>query len=767
MKPSNSCAALAAILAFSASAPAAASDSRAMEGPAAIQSPTLGPTTNTNLAPGLNTGGMNANTGIDTRTGIPNVADPAGNMAAPQGQALSAQGQAPTAQSQAIDPARAGAIPVQNRGAVPTNPSNTAPLEKEQARPEAVAPSVEKAVERSGTKQIKATMDQIQKHDAEAQGGAQATGNSAAELGKFFDAQHVYDAKVDGPQGAGSGGGTMRQLGAKDRVIENVRIANERSTPPADVPGLYLAGLAVAREAAAKGGLPKAVAEKVAQKIVEFAAQKAKTSLPELANAAYQAAATGEAGRRAVERAVGPRAALPGGMDAQAAKPSAFDQWQELLGSNGRPLISNAAPLKNDVWRVQQEAVKAAAQKTWAPSVSFRENADGTYLAVLPSASVSRLPDFAGALPLGSAAVKELESDLAAYSREPTAANGFRVVRRRAGLSAAVSFWMKATVMSLWQRVWEGVLNLFGRGPAQALVRLSRAPSQAEAAAAQGAAVGFADFAALESPYLDVQRLIARPALTVGQARSALAQGAALADAAKAVTRDGAGAQAISGLLARLNRQTKGLADTEALASASLELLRGDGGLSYWAERIRGSAYERIDRAAAGQTKNQVYADLSNGSAPMVRVYLNQTDTKLASGLADRGFRIESSGRSAIAVFDHESGIDGDAALSDAIALVKNGGTAQSEASADTQQVSRVVSSFLKHSGKDRLADIERTDPGFARFSPAEIVRSGARAFWVERSRGRLDGKASDLYLVRDLQTRRPLFAQAFPLTAH
>ena len=152
----------------------------------------------------------------------------------------------------------------------------------------------------------------------------------------------------------------------------------------------------------------------------------------------------------------------------------------------------------------------------------------------------------------------------------------------------------------------------------------------------------------------------------------------------------------------------------------------------------------------------------------MIRVYLDGTDTRLASGLTDLGFRVESAGRSAVAVFDHEAGIDGAAALADAIALAKNGSlAAQSESSTDSQQVSRVVASFLKHSGRDRLSDIERSDPGFARFSPAEIVRSGARAFWVERSRGRLDGKASDLYLVRDLKTRRPLFAQSFPLSAH
>src|SRR6185369_5776571 len=112
---------------------------------------------------------------------------------------------------------------------------------------------------------------------------------------------------------------------------------------------------------------------------------------------------------------------------------------------------------------------------------------------------------------------------------------------------------------------------------------------------------------------------IARPALSVGQARQAIDDGILLARANEAVTRDGSGARAVARLRERFASRTRGLSDGEALPVEAAELLRGDGGLATWADRMRQQAYGRLDKAAAQQNKNQVYADLSNGSAPMIR----------------------------------------------------------------------------------------------------------------------------------------------------
>src|SRR5581483_472510 len=101
---------------------------------------------------------------------------------------------------------------------------------------------------------------------------------------------------------------------------------------------------------------------------------------------------------------------------------------------------------------------------------------DGSYFALLPNSSVSRLPELTAQLSLGPVSESKEIPDLAAYERDPTLANAFRAARSRAGLAAAVGVWVRAAAMNVWQWIADKLAALFGRGPAQSLARLSRAP---------------------------------------------------------------------------------------------------------------------------------------------------------------------------------------------------------------------------------------------------------------------------------------------------
>src|SRR5581483_3771560 len=94
------------------------------------------------------------------------------------------------------------------------------------------------------------------------------------------------------------------------------------------------------------------------------------------------------------------------------------------------------------------------------------------------------------------------------------------------------------------------------------------------------------------------------------QAEKALAQAAALAEAGRGVTGSGAGASAVARLKERVARLTAGLSAADEIPAAAADLLRaGEGGdLSSWLEKMRGAAYERIDRGAV--------ENLSKSNAP-------------------------------------------------------------------------------------------------------------------------------------------------------
>lgn len=153
----------------------------------------------------------------------------------------------------------------------------------------------------------------------------------------------------------------------------------------------------------------------------------------------------------------------------------------------------------------------------------------------------------------------------------------------------------------------------------------------------------------------------------------------------------------------------------------------------------------------------------------MIRVYLKSSDGgRAAAGLSNLGYRIQSAGGWAIAVFDWESGSEGSAALGEALSLLKADSPRTENASAaEAVEVDAAIDSYLRRAGKDHLSDFEAADPGLAQFVPVDVVERGARGFWVERSRRRLGGRVQDLILLRDLRTRRTLYGQAFAIPGH
>ncbi len=755
----------AAVLALALATPLRADDRAS--GPVIQTKPTLNTNAGGLTTPIINTNVSNVNT-INTQTGVSDFNGPTANPTGPEAQ-LSGPNQAQLTGpgAQLIGPQAQPTGPHTGKSIAP---SQTAPVGDDSGPAAKIAaPNPAKTTPQSLNKAIEG----MAKPESTPT-GANATGDAAAELSHVFDSAGKYDAKVAGP---GDGGliGSASSPGQvlKNSVVQNVRIANEPSTHPADVPGLYLAGLAAARKAADTGLLSKETAAAVVQKVTAFAAEKAKTSLGELANTAYQAAATGGAGEHEVERAVGLKEESSD-IGAKPRKPGAFDQWQELLGQDGKPLVSNLGRLKKDVWRAQEEAAKEGPSTSRMASRVVLRVQDGAYFAVLPNSSVSRLPELSAQLSMGPEVSAAAVSDLSEYEREPTLANAFRVVRRRAGLAAAITVWVKGAVMTVWQKIVDGIMSLLGRTPEAALAKLGRPASAEESQAADGGRAVFVDYAKVNGPYLAAQRILSRSGeLTVAQARKALALAAQSADAGAAITGHSAGISAVASLNSRVSRLTAGLSDSDALPlSAAAMLVPGEGGgLSAWLDRIQASAMERLDAGALKTLSKQsdsaqIYADLK-GQAAMIRVYFKDNGHETAAGLSKLGFRIEQTGGSAVAIYDWDSGLDATASLTNALSVINSPASKEAQPTADEAAISRVVTAYLGHSGKDRLADFEAIDPALSQFAPAEIVEKGAKGFMVERARRKLDGKLQDLYLLRDLRTRRPVFGAAVAIPAH
>ncbi len=150
------------------------------------------------------------------------------------------------------------------------------------------------------------------------------------------DGEYRCRALLDRAFDAALGGAALRAAGvaaraqdARGAIAQKVVIANTAS--PADAPSLYQDAIQTAKDA-----LPAPAAAGIAKVVRSFAARKADVSLGDLAVAAFAAAAGGSSAETGHQL-------------------SAFDKWESLLGMPGRPLISNAAELKERGDRASEE----------------------------------------------------------------------------------------------------------------------------------------------------------------------------------------------------------------------------------------------------------------------------------------------------------------------------------------------------------------------------------------------------------------------------
>jgi hypothetical protein len=350
---------------------------------------------------------------------------------------------------------------------------------------------------------------------------------------------------------------------ARGSIAQKVSIANTAS--PADAPGLYLDAIQKAKDS-----LPARAAEAAATVVRSHAMRKFDISGGDLAAAAYKAAA--------------------GGLAAETKRLlTAFDKWEAVLGAPGRPLISNAAVLKDSVTSLLQRGASGA--EASMPRVSLVRDG-GTYTAVLPGAGVSPVhlvvSAFAG-VPAAQAAV--LGDAYRAYAADPRASTGAGVVyhaRRALGSSvpaAAISasrFWLRAVLESLWRRI----VALFRSAPAYDLSRESGRDALRRDAAL--AATARAEAAA-------ARRLMSAPRLKIAAASEALDALARAARAVEELTGDGAGASAVESLRRSFVLAAGRLAPSNDLPAGAARLVAGPGGVAHWAGRLEAEESRALD----------------------------------------------------------------------------------------------------------------------------------------------------------------------------
>ena len=401
-------------------------------------------------------------------------------------------------------------------------------------------------------------------------------------LDRIFDASHQPGVKT--PTGPGSVAGRSQDL--TEKLAKTVALAN--TSAPRDAPRLYNDVL----ETAAKE-LPAATAGQVKKTVLAFAAEKAALSLPELANSAYRASAAGQ-----TQELKKDLAGLKG--------------WEGLVP------LANAPELRR---------VIADAKPQSEPHIWFRPSARGLE-AVLPqgASAVKPLPKALAsgfALQETAIAIPLEEQAQAAFLAAPTASNGAGWIfqtQRQAGASlagsvvAAASYWTRAAVGGLWQRLRAFVLRLFGYGVSGDLtsgLQLEGPAPKGEAASADwggarlrlvrgpdASAPRRASFAALKQ--LEDERASAAALLGRGApldwktARALVAQGRAIASLHQRLTADGSGPVFMESLAGRLERSGSGQAEDALVPVRPRALIDGPGGFTLrgWMDRLRDEALE-------------------------------------------------------------------------------------------------------------------------------------------------------------------------------
>jgi len=441
-------------------------------------------------------------------------------------------------------------------------------------------------------------------------GEAQARGEESMgqALDRIFDASFFSRAQLRGPD-AGVKGAVMQ---TKEKIKKTASLANTSS--PRDAPELYASAVKLAEDS-----FPAKVAQLVRATVLGYAATKAATALPDLANDAYRSAAAG------VEKDV--RAAL-----------KALDQWEKLLASPQHKLVTNAQGLKRDVERVLGEGAKAASsgKTVSAPRIWFSK-LGRSFTAILPAAAVAAVPaDLAKDLALkdAMASLPFAQGAYVAFQARPSAFNGARIVfaahpQARASLLSSAFFSASYAARTILARLWRAIKDIFrrllGRASGAAvsrgfIVESSPAALAGIEAAGRRAVVAFqgtrlavskteisaapwqrslSALSELQAAYANAQTLLARQSpLDLAAARSLLGQARIMAAAHDRISFDSSATAVVDAVSRRLESvaREQGLGPASVLPADLERLLRDEDfvSLRHWIARMRQSGQDHV-----------------------------------------------------------------------------------------------------------------------------------------------------------------------------
>ncbi|MBI5246856.1 MAG: hypothetical protein HY923_06715 [Elusimicrobia bacterium] len=530
---------------------------------------------------GTNTGAAGANSG-----GVQTPATNIGGATLAPGLGLSptlgGPGVVPTPTPTGIAPNN-GANPV--IGVMPVVPTNPAPVNSKGVSPTVVSPTAAKPLAVPGAKPTTPGVNPAIKPAGEGKSAPVAVrkdlDTTVANIAKGREAEatgagdglsvrraldRAYDSSMrPGDVASAPAGVAGKFSGAREKIAGFVGVAN--NSAPADAPGLYKQAIMTAEEA-----LPAAAAAAVGKAVLAFAGRKADASLTDLVQAAYTAATAGQTSE--TKRLV-----------------KAVDKWEELLGSPGRPLITNGDKLKADV---EKTLAGSASSKGSAPRVWVVKRG-GSYVAALPGTTVAKIPGLAAkfSLKLESLTASPLADAYRAFTARPGArsAVGARVAMGDSVPTAILGtgwLWLKYALL----RVWNGLLSMLpGRGlpttaDAATLPRLRAAAGSWRDAVTMGERAAFV--AGLPRP-------------TVSRVRGAFMSALRAAAAHEALTRESGALARIESLAAQFEAGVKraALSPSDRLPPALETLVSGDGGLRHWAGLYAADARARGGEAFA------------------------------------------------------------------------------------------------------------------------------------------------------------------------
>lgn len=675
--------------------------------------------TNTITAPGMNAG-VGTPSGMGVNVGVNAGANVSGNAAAANAQAA---GVVPSAGAAAVD-AAARAVTTSNNSAQAAATQSPAAADPGAALMTPGASARHDGRGAGAPSAINGAATQIEKARAlEAKG---AEGSTAQALDAVFDLARQSSVKVGGP---GSIAGKTGQV--QDKIRQTVKIADTAS--PHDAPALYKDAIKTAEQAALAKTISNETARSVADTVVRSAFQRAERKLTDLANQAYAAAVRGEAaGRPGVDKAF-----------------KSFAKWDEFLGGGPqKPLVANLSDLKSDVERVMIAADKPGARKDRvAPRAKARREGDRFVLelpGIASAGAAAALPqDFLPALALKTKGLGADAPPALALSDDASTLSSARLIysaHRRAGRSAAGAAraaagfavrssarWLLETLSSLFDavlgRLMPGRAD-FGSGALvsndRRLSRLSALKRELTADEKSAAGVAFLDLSALRSAPRTLD------------------------DAKK---------------LAARYRELTGDASAEgALAQKDIP-----GGLELWAARLPQALADHLDRQFLAAARKSgaaalAYGDLKTG---LGRVVAPTATPALAAELQGLGFETEIAG-GALRAWTSGAGVA--ERLAAALDRAK-GAPAPATDAAALARAAAYVDAHPAEAKKD-AERLQAEDPTLSGFAPAGLVTARGRSLWAETAERRAGGRALRWVLLRDVDTRRPLFGHSEPLPA-